>query len=111
MNSFQEKYAHRDIIIENHDKHLFIDLEKKIKQLKANWKDKEAFYDILREIDNQIIGEDVYSEQELPKNYEEPNTRNIQTGFNHRANFSNNVNSDNISFISNDNSRINNTKL
>ena len=111
MNSFQEKYAHRDIIIENDNKHLFIDLENKIKQLKANWKDKEAFYSILREIDNQIIGENVYAEQDQPISFEEANTRNFQTGFNNRANFSNNINSDNMSFISNDNSRINNVKL
>ncbi len=107
MNPFQEKYMHRDIIIENDDKHLFIDLDKKIKQLKASWKDKEAFYAILRDIDYHIIGENVYNEQEQIINSEEPNPRNFQSGFNYKGN---NINSNNMSFISNDNSRINNPK-
>ena len=111
MNSFQEKHVHREIIIENDEKHLFIDLDKKIKQLKVTWKDKEAFYAILREIDNQIIGENVYVERDQPINFEKPNTGNFQTGFNNIGIFSNNVNSNNMSFISNDNSRINNPKL
>jgi len=110
MNSFQEKYVHRDIIIENDDRHLFIDLDKKIKLLKANWKDKEAFYKILREIDYQIIGEDFYAEQEEMASLEEPNTRNYQTGFNNKGNHNNYINSNNMSFISNDNSTINNPK-
>jgi hypothetical protein len=110
MNSFQEKYVHRDIIIENDDRHLFIDLDKKIRLLKANWKVKEAFYTILREIDHQIIGEDFYAEQEEIFSLEEPNTRNYQTGFNNKGNHNNNINSNNMSFISNDNSRINNPK-
>lgn len=111
MNKFQENYIHKDIIIENDDKHLFIDLEKKIKLLKANWKDKEAFYAILRDIDYQIIGENVFPEHDTSLIHEDPYNRNYQTGFKNKGTLNNNINSNNMSFISNDNSRINNPKL
>ncbi len=70
-NAFQEKYLHKDIIIENDERHVYIDLEKKIKMLKDNWKNKEAFYGILRDIDIQIIGENIFNEEEESNYYED----------------------------------------
>ncbi len=39
-NAFQEKYLHKDIIIENDERHVYIDLEKKKKYI---FKDLQIF--------------------------------------------------------------------
>jgi len=106
-NAFQEKYLHKDIIIENDERHIFIDLEKKIKMLKDNWKNKEAFYSILREIDTQVIGENIITEEEKSVNYEDLKSANFMTKLNKNKNFKNNIHSNNLSFISNDNNKYN----
>jgi len=105
-NAFQEKYLHKDIIIENDERHVYIDLEKKIKMLKDNWKNKEAFYGILRDIDIQIIGENIFNEEEESNYYEDSNSR-YMSKLNTGNNFNNNIQSNNLSFISNDNTKSN----
>ena len=59
----QDRYTYNDLIIENNQNNIYLDLEKKIKHLKDNWKDKEAFYSILHEIDYEIMGETYYQEE------------------------------------------------
>jgi len=116
MISVQDKYLHQDIIIENDDRHIFIDLDKKIKQLKECWKDKNAFYSILREIDNQIIGEDIFNDEDKEIYNQDLKSKKIKANLNSNNNhhynypYNSHINSNNVSILSNDNLKINNQK-
>ena len=62
-SSVQDNYIYNDIIIEKNQQNIYIDLEKKIKSLKLNWNNKERFYSVLKEMDNEILGENIYEDE------------------------------------------------
>jgi hypothetical protein len=62
-NSNIQDYIYNDIIIENQQQNVYIDLEKRIKILKGFWNNKEKFYSLLRDIDIEYFGENIYEDE------------------------------------------------
>lgn len=94
----QDKYTYNDVIIDHNDKNIYFDLEKKIKLLKDNWKDKEAFYSILHEINYEIMGESYHPEEDKISHSDDYNNT-----YNINKSIINNNNNPNMSIISSDN--------
>lgn len=101
LNYIPDKYTFNEIIIEHNEKNIFIDLDKKIKQLKENWRDKEAFYAILRDIDKEILGGTSFE----PEEQEQEHKLNF---YKYNLNSTNNACSPDVSLISNENNKLNN---
>lgn len=93
----ENDYTYNDIIIENNRQNVYIDLEGRIKALKANWDNRENFFQILRELDYEILGEDIY----LGEGNFEQNEESFTSHNNNKIKQNNNIN-ENISYISND---------
>jgi hypothetical protein len=119
-NSNIQDYIYNDIIIENHQQNIYIDLDKRIKILKSFWNNKEKLYSILRDIDIEYLGENIYEDEIDTNQYNfnsinDESTNNINytsrsyIGFPNQSQIPNQIPNQNINQNQNNTSYISNT--